>query len=1160
MLLSMVHYCVALAACCAMELNAVLGLQNADGSLLDGNFDMWTQLHLDGTSGMMVGIVKDAKGSPSPMMMSMSVASYVQYTMMEDDDKLEYLNGEAYQHMEWALSGYRISDMSDDGFSIAQMVQDVVLERPEVPLLEPKMPSQRHKRRRLRPIHFAYNPDLDDECFYQNVLFGLGLPTDKLHVCALRHHLASLWEAMPGQVELVACAEQLTSAQYLRGIRTKMWGGSPERELLTVRYDIGFCIINEYRQVEFENQGKVKFVLLRYAGHFYFLKRNVCSGCVCAPVRRSCRAGMPLKLITKEGDMSIEVPSEPDSGEDNAEPTRQAPSPPRARSPLQRRKRQRTSPDRRASEPDQSQQRQCKKDDATGQSDGEQKEGKSKAGALHKHPLDVHADLSMLKPGDKPANQHHVQHAIAQHDEQPATWDDLTDKGPWIYHFPKEGSMRLLCRKRMGTGHVQAAGHLKKFAQYKACTPAEREEWLDTTRLNLGCWSPKADEKWIQQKDGYPWCPLCDATATVSRLQSQGHRAEVGASEFNLEHTKHIIASIRQAEAREAAKTTTGSSSSSVQRAGMPPGLLALPQQDWTNISIYRADYPAWRQIRYGTAGYWSYELHVGVTGREIKQKIGTDLHVKQARIQLWDEEGYEVADEQDCLLSLKIRPRTESQSQTIVSRVTHAPLAKGRVVLQLHRLKQKLKALSARVRRLEASVRMDARDVRRGRYCRAGAIHQYLVPPTPSYPWIPDVLIYIHGLPEITEMTVPQGTTLIQVKHWLQLHGWNLGPVVTRKMLRLKDNALLFTYDHLTFRSASYMGGAQRAGAPKGLAPWESSTSTEGITNVAKITLDDKEVTVVPADSLHQGTQGAVFSTFTTWLRHAELRESEELIWKFPGTCTSLLKKHGVEDEHTAARQMLLRQPGADAPLRRNVTTLYRGKRTLSLDKGLECELLLELDPRWVVQDTLRLVQQDWKVQAPTLASSALQRTLTQADLFAYRQPTPTNPCWTARLYLSQEQALKLLATSGQRSLFVRPVRTDAEEWKSLWTIVWSNLPHVMEGNLLSVILKHAEQHAGHVGIARAYRNLGLRVPWTTVKPARDCLRPADHALSEYNRALRDDKTFKISGVPRGALARKLGLRARLQAGLLSHKPAFRLSQDGRTNGGQLRPLCQRT
>ena len=1043
-------------------------------------------------------------------------------------------SGSKYMHkqMQWTLYFTDTKEhAAEEDFDIRPEVPAQQPPRVEHPLVSLPPILRQQKRKRVKAIHYLYNPDLNDDCFYQSVLYGLGLSTDKAHVEALRCHLASLWEARPADLERVAREEQLTGVQYLRGIKSRMWGGSPEMDLLGKHHGIGFCVLNVHKEIEYESHGKVQFVLLRHAEHFYFLKRKRDMRNAHPTTGRSRRAGMPLKLVTKAGDMSIEVPSDVDVGEDAVPPSRPAPSPPRERTPLQRRKRSGVSSSNQAPEAARSTQ---ETNDETNQTDG-QKDETIKAGAMHQHPLDIHADLEMLKPGDKPANQHHVQHAIAQYDAQPVTWEDLTDQGPWNYRFPKEGSMCLLCRKWMGTGHVQSAGHVKKFAQYTKCTPAEREDWLDTIRLNLGCWSPKADEKWIRQKEGFPWCALCDATATVSHLQSQGHRQEVGASEFNLEHSKHIIASIRVAEAREAALQSTGSSSSTMQRAGMPQGVLALPQPRWTNVSIYRADYPAWRQIKHGAAGYWSYEMREGVTGKEIRQKIGADLHVKQSRVQLWDEHEVEVADAhilEDCLLSLKIRPRCDSQTQAAVSRVIRAPLARGRVVLQLCKLKQKLRALSARVRRLEACVRGTAKRRDPRGVFRAGAIHHYLTPPLASYPMRLDVLVYIHGLPEITEMTVPQGTTLIQVKNWLLLHGWTFGPIVQRKMLRVKDDALLFTADHLVFRRPCAHHAAHRAGAPKALPPWESSSTVEGIKNVAKITLDDTEVAILTADNLHQGSQGAVFVTVTTWLRHAELRTSEEVIWIFPGSCSAILRKHGALEEHVTTKQMLLQQPAMEAPVRRNTTILYQGKKGLSVDKGLTivqvetsqgCELLLELDPRWVVQDTLRLVKQDWKIQAPALASAALQRTLSQSDIFAYRQPTETNPCWTARLYLSQEQALKMLTTSGQRSLFVRPVRTDTAEWKSLWTIVWSNLPDVAELNLLSVILKHAEQHAGHVGIARAYRNLGLRVPWTTVKSARDNLRPADHALSEHNRALRDDKSFKISGVPRGALAKEV-------------------------------------
>ena len=99
-------------------------------------------------------------------------------------------------------------------------------------------------------------------------------------------------------------------------------------------------------------------------------------------------------------------------------------------------------------------------------------------------------------------------------------------------------------------------------------------------------------------------------------------------------------------------------------------------------------------------------------------------------------------------------------------------------------------------------------------------------------------------------------------------------------------------------------------------------------------------------------------------------------------------------------------------------------------------------------------------------------------------------------------------------------PAQPDSIEWKKLSTIVWCNLPDVAEQTLLPVLLSHAEKHAGHIGIAKAKKNLGLRVPWASVATARAALRPQDHAITEENRALRDDKSFRISGIPRGALS----------------------------------------
>ena len=455
--------------------------------------------------------------------------------------------------------------------------------------------------------------------------------------------------------------------------------------------------------------------------------------------------------------------------------------------------------------------------------------------------------------------------------------------------------------------------------------------------------------------------------------------------------------------------------------------------------------------------------------------------------------------------------------------------------MLLVQKLKQKVLSLSRRVRTMAKRLRRcegsSSRKQNRhvvalrkhlGKKGTRAGTHQYMKPPAVSPSGDDCLLIQIRGLSELEELSVPQGTNVGQIKAWLRAREWNVNETVFRNMLRLSDTSLVFSGDTLVFRTSL------RAGSPKGRIPWETTATTTGAKPLVAVQLDKQNVKIINVDNLHQGSRGAVLATIASWVRHSELRDSQEMVWIFPGNCSNLLRQHGANPEHISARQMLLVSSVEETAIRRNVTVLFLGKAEVSLDTGLDIvnvattkgtELFIELDPRWAEPNIIKSVEADWRLQAPVLVSAALQSTVTQSEMFAFRQPGPTTSCWTARLHASQENALKLLASSGQKSLFIRPAQPDAEEWKKMWTIVWSNLQDVGETTLLSVLLNHAEKHAGHIGIAKAKMNLGLRVPWSSVSAARAALRPHDHGLNVDNRALQDDKTFKITGVPRGAL-----------------------------------------
>ena len=74
-----------------------------------------------------------------------------------------------------------------------------------------------------------------------------------------------------------------------------------------------------------------------------------------------------------------------------------------------------------------------------------------------------------------------------------------------------------------------------------------------------------------------------------------------------------------------------------------------------------------------------------------------------------------------------------------------------------------------------------------------------------------------------------------------------------------------------------------------------------------------------------------------------------------------------------------------------------------------------------------------------------------------------------------------------------------------------------------LAQIMGVASKQAGHIGVARAYRNLGLRVPWAGVGAARQVLRHRDSAITEHSRDLKGVKSFLMTGVPRGVAATEM-------------------------------------
>ena len=486
-----------------------------------------------------------------------------------------------------------------------------------------------------------------------------------------------------------------------------------------------------------------------------------------------------------------------------------------------------------------------------------------------------------------------------------------------------------------------------------------------------------------------------------------------------------------------------------------------------------------------------------------------------------------------DTILSLRILPVTP----VAASRSRHtadAPAVKHvrayrRLVLTCAQLQKSLSKLSKRLAAVEAATGGSGAKRRlRKTLLRAGTEPLHILPEDCPLTQPEPIEFEVWGLAGVRKIVAFDGICVADLKVFLQNRGWTLRKVVFRFMLRISDSTRIYDGDKLVLRPAAPLPYSPlRAGAPKGHWPWETSAVTRGVSLVTKITVGDKELGILSTDSLHQSSEGIVLVLLNTWMRFVEARTSEQIIWIMPGRCASALLKAGIPNEHITVREILVLPPSSESPERKIATIVFRGEGKLQYDVGMEIikvpmahsrELLVEFDPRWSTEDTLAKVKQDWRQQAPALLSAALQKTVVQGDLFGYRSPTLTSQCWQTRIYMSEEDALKLLVSSGQKSVFVRPALPEDAAWKQLWTIVWSHLPDVAEANLLQVLLGHAARLPGHVGLARAYRNLGLRVPWDAVARTRQALRPKDLALNETNLALKDEKSFSVSGIPRGA------------------------------------------
>ena len=535
--------------------------------------------------------------------------------------------------------------------------------------------------------------------------------------------------------------------------------------------------------------------------------------------------------------------------------------------------------------------------------------------------------------------------------------------------------------------------------------------------------------------------------------------------------------------------------------------------------------------------GFWSYSFCPDTKAIEVYRKVARDLHIK---LSLKSDDDLEIGYDHimtDSVLALRVLADPVYR-QRHAKQPARKNLAARRVLLKLCAISRKVRALRRRICAIEATLRGGCggsdSSTERGHDNDHGHEESRVVKIEPRE--IPmtqprDIAISILGLPGIEEIQAFEGIRVGELKAWLVEHGWMIRPITIRRMMRISPAAEINDGDVLTMRPETLC----RGGTPSNKMRWESNATGAGVKLLSLITLDGSEVPSIAADALHTQSEGLALVLMGTWIQHTELRDSEGVVWLFPGRCLPALRRFGMPEGAIQIKDLLVQAHDSEQPLRNTMTILYRGSRQLAFNVGMSeikiapkypHELLLELDPRWATEDSVRMARDNWKEHAITLVASALQKTVDVGDVFGHRSPQGPGICWQARIHLTEEDSLKLLADlaqSGAKSFFIRPARTDDSHWTTMWTIIWSALPDACEKTLLAQIMGVASKLAGHVGVARAYRNLGLRVPWAGVGAARQVLRPRDSAITEHTRDLKDAKSFLMTGVPRGVTSTEM-------------------------------------
>ena len=171
--------------------------------------------------------------------------------------------------------------------------------------------------------------------------------------------------------------------------------------------------------------------------------------------------------------------------------------------------------------------------------------------------------------------------------------------------------------------------------------------------------------------------------------------------------------------------------------------------------------------------------------------------------------------------------------------------------------------------------------------------------------------------------------------------------------------------------------------------------------------------------------------------------------------------------------------------------------------------------DERWAPSVNIAAASQDWKALASDVLSKLCMETIPSDQLYAYKDVVGPPRLWTLKAKLTPETGEKMLCASGQQGVFVRPLDPSKDSCASQYTIVWGPKHIEASAQELALLMSNASKFVANRGIARSLIGLGLRVRWGDVHQARTLLRPKDPSLTPETLGLKDQKHFRMHGVP---------------------------------------------